>query len=139
MTVLRSTLPAKGESLVNATRLSSQAMIGKCNWREIKQMAVTHTTTLRVTSLCLCVIVCVCVCVVLFVWSLTRPLCGSPLSQILPIVSNWRFFVCVGKNSKDKFFPIFLLDQQPRQFVAISQAMHGNQPGDPWKSTPGPR
>ena len=102
-------------------------------------MTVTHPTTLYFTSLCLCVIVCVFYSpehsvvflsldvfyVVLFVQLLTQLLCCSPLCQIF-------LFVCVGNNSKDKFSQYFLLDQ----FVAISQAVHGNQPGDPWKSTP---
>ena len=80
-------------------------------------------------------IVCVCVCVVLFVWSLTRPLCGSPLSQILPIVSNWRFLFVwerIPKTSFSQYFcltssPVSLL-QFPRPCMEINRVTPGNQP-----------
>ena len=83
--------------------------------------------------MCVCVIVCVCV--VLFVWSLTRPLCGSPLSQILPIVSNWRFLFVwerIPKTSFSQYFcltssPVSLL-QFPRPCMEINRVTPGNQP-----------
>ena len=54
----------------------------------------------------------------------------------LPNFYNWQFFCLRGREFQRQVFCLTGCSH----FVAISQqAVHGNQPGDPWKSTPGPR